>query len=117
MSNFCSTPIQPGDTRYVNGLGCTWHGPIALADERVQPADVSSHGEEPQSFDALVPCCPKCRGALMESPTEEFFWSMVRNQERNAPGYEAMLRWSKGKCFPDFDTLQNAYRQAMEGQS
>jgi hypothetical protein len=25
------------------------------------------------------------------------------------------MRWSEGRCFPDFDTMQNAYRQAMEG--
>lgn len=113
--SFCSIPIQPSDRRYVNGIGCTWHGPIAKAATRVHRADTSSHGEEPQAYDAMVPCCPHCNSFLNETPDEEFFWSMIRNQERNYPGYEAMLRWSLGKCFPDFSTLQDAWRQAMEG--
>ena len=43
---------------------------------------------------------------------------MVRLGDASRPGYAALMRWGQGKCFPgDGDALENAYRQAMEGQS
>ena len=96
----CTDPVQIGDERYVYGWPCTWHGPIAEAAVRV-PAE---------------PCCPHCSGRLLEKPTEAAWWEMIGVGDKLMPGYEAMMRWSQGKCFPDFDILQNAYRQAMEGQ-
>lgn len=98
----CVTPAEGvTDARYVYGVSCPWHGSVRSAGER-------STGE---------PCCPGCGGELAELPTEHDFWAMIRNQERNVPNYEAMLRWAGRRCFGDFDTLQNAWRQAMEGQS
>ena len=96
----CTTPAESGDTRYVYGLPCTWHGPIAAA-----AAD----------FD-MKPCCPHCGCSLAELPGEGAFWEMVRVGDRLNPGYEALMHWAQGRCFSDGETLENAYRQAMEGQ-
>jgi hypothetical protein len=113
--NRCTTPKLIGDTRYVWG-SCTWHGPISLAGHIAHPVDISSYGEDMRIEHFQLPVCPHCQGTLMESPTEEEWWATIRNHERELPGYEAMVRWSQGKCFPDFETMQNAYWQAMEGQ-
>ena len=90
------------DPRYAHGTECTWHGPLAQA--------VVRRGE---------PNCPNCRGLLAVAATEDDWWDYVRRLNRAAPGTEAMTRWGKGKCFPDQDTLQNAFRQSTaeeEGQ-
>ncbi len=94
----CTAPYQKGESRYVYGLPCTWHGPIATA------------AADPDA----TPCCPHCGCGLAEMPTETHFWGMVRLGEKLHPGYEALMRWAQGRCFPDGDTLENAYRQAME---
>ena len=114
--NRCTAPKGIGETRYVFGR-CTWHGPIAMAGTSLRRVEVSSHGDDRPRFETLdVPSCPHCGSALFEMSEAEW-WGLVQRQERTLPGYEAMMRWSQGKCFPDFDTLQNAYRQAMEGQN
>ena len=78
---------------YVVGKICTFHGPAGEVNEEY--------------------CCPKCGCEITGVATEEW-QSLVAQAERGNPGYAAMMRWSEGKCFPDADTLQNAYRQAME---
>ena len=101
MANQCTEPRQPGDTRYVYGETCTWHAPIKEAATRR----------------GGVPCCPHCNSDLLQLPTDTEFWSVVRHMAQSRPGYELVMRWSQGRCFPDFDTQESAYRQAMEGQS
>jgi hypothetical protein len=88
------------DPRYLYGQSCTWHGPIAEA--------------EPMG-EIEFPDCPKCGGPLQQASGPGEFWTLVRATDREQPGYEAMMRWSQGRCFPDLDTLENAYRQAMAG--
>jgi hypothetical protein len=114
--NRCTIPRQIDDQRYVYGE-CTWHGRIWTSGQKPVDVDVSSHGEDPRFEKDLVPVCPVCGGDLWEVASEEEFWAMVHNQERELPGYEAMLRWSRGKCYSDFETLQSAWHQAMEGQN
>ena len=99
MSNACTTPAGPADMRYVYGADCTWHGPIAMAG-------ATADG---------TPCCPVSGGPLLELPSEEAFWAEASANNRANPMAEPMLRWSRLRCFPDADTLENAYRQAMEG--
>lgn len=116
MSHRCSAPAQPGDTRYVYAEHCTWHGPIALAGTAKYRVDVTSTASEQREYWVTeAPCCPRCKDTLCELSSEDDFWAMVRNQERELPGYEAMLRFGAARCYPDFDTLQNAWRQAIEG--
>lgn len=92
------------DTTYVFGIDCTWHDTAANAG-------VSRFGT------TEVPCCPKCASLLNQLASSGEFWSMVRRHAQADPAndYEGMMRWSQGMCFPDVDTLTNAYRQAMEG--
>ena len=61
-----------------------------------------------------LPCCPHCGSMLMETGSQAEYMALIASQERTHPEYVAMIRWADGQCFPDTDTLQNAYRQAME---
>lgn len=97
---------SPADTRYASGVQCTWHGPLAEA------APISKLRNTSQGVDS-VSACPVCLGELREVNLETF-QTEIRDGDRRLPGYEQMVTWSRGRCFPDFDTLQNAYRQAME---
>lgn len=85
---------------YAYGKRCTWHGPTTFASL------IADGGE-----DDLI--CPFC-GLELQVTTVFAFWQKVRCADAAQPGAEAMWRWSEGKCFPDFETMQNAYRQAME---
>ena len=98
MSIDCVLPLQPDDERYVHGKSCTFHGPI----DRAAAA----------RFDH-IPKCPTCGGALIEYANEEAWWAAVRAHDPQYRNYETMLRWSEGRCFPDFDTLENAWRQSL----
>lgn len=92
---------MPHDIRYAYSKTCTWHGPYSA---------LATTSRE-------IPCCPFCASTdIVEVATSGDFWEGARRSELDLPGYEAMLRWSQGKCYPDFETMQNAYRQAMEGQ-
>lgn len=86
---------------YAVGAECTWHGPLTFAK---LVADI----------DADVYSCPSCGGPLTLTTVEQF-WADVAVAEKQRPGYELMMTWSEGKCYPDFDTMENAWRQAMEG--
>lgn len=88
------------DELYGYGTECTWHGPATFASQ-------VATSEQDRA-------CPRC-GQLLHMVTADEFWSTAARFDRDHPGHEAMLRWSQGKCFPDFETMQNAYRQAMEG--
>jgi len=92
--------------QYAYGTECTWHGPLTF----------TALGKTPDGWDVSVApaACPKC-GQPLKTTTADEFWHGVKQCDRHDPGHEALMRWSEGKCFPDFDTLQNAYRQAMEG--
>lgn len=103
------------DTRYVFGMTCTWHGSIqdasyCFASATIESADPDAVEETP----AMLPCCPHCGSMLMEVASEEEWKASVQRDCRSHPEYAAMIFWAKGKCYPDADTLQNAYRQAME---
>ena len=98
------------ETRYCFATGpgaCMWHGPIQLAGRKD-----AAGGDELENR-----CCPKCGADLESVPNESNFWARIRmSEDPDFHEAEAMLRWSQGKCFESFDTLVNAYRQAMEGQ-
>ncbi len=101
-----STAMElPTESRHVYGAACTWHDREENAG-KTKPRIIAG-----QSIS--LPCCPHCGSALLEMSADEW-WALARKNDRSQPGYEDMLRWSQGKCFPDFDTLQNAYRQAKE---
>jgi hypothetical protein len=89
---------------YGVGIECTWHGPLTFA------SDVSC-----SSDDQPLHACPYCGGSLKVTDSATF-WSGVSAAEQQRPGYDQMMCWSQGQCFPDYDTLENAWRQAMEGQ-
>ncbi len=104
-ADVCSKVSAPAslDPRYVFGVTCTWHGPIQDAAYCFPPGSSMP-----------LPCCPHCGGMLMEVESEEAWKANVHSHGRNHPDYVAMLAWAKGRCYPDVDTLPNAYRQAME---
>lgn len=92
------------DTRYGIGVTCTWSGPVSEAG--IKPVALLRFGQ--------VFVCPECGGPLSFALSEEDYWATVAVGEKRAQGYEKMMRWAKGRCYPDAETLLNAYRQAME---
>lgn len=74
------------DTRIVYGVRCTWWDSIAKV----------------ATLDSGIPCCPHCRGVLMEVPD---FKTWNRNVEKHAKRsgdaeYPAFIRWLRGRCLP-----------------
>ncbi len=96
------------DERYGYGTNCTWHGPLTFSVPAVRVDWANDESDE-------AAACPKCGSPLKTDLSAEVFQARCAAVDRHRPGYDDMMRWSQGKCFPDFDTMQNAYRQAMEG--
>lgn len=86
------------DTRIVYGFNCVWWDGI----EKV--------GKTPPRNGISVPCCPHCRGMLMELPDPKSWWDGVEKYEADGhPGYRAFIEWLKGKCFRDRYVAKVAY--------
>lgn len=103
------------DNRYCYGANCTWHGPIRTV------------GTTPPINGHRLPCCPLCRGLLMEFPTAGEWWGPTEAYEAGTgkggkphPGYVAMMKWQVEQkvCFPLSKTrngvreLRDAYEKA-----
>lgn len=89
------------DTRIVYGVGCTWWD------------DIYKIGKTPPfgPRGASLPCCPHCKGLLMEVPDIAAWLRPVPDFEANGhPGYGEMLKWSRGKCFKTIVELRAAYK-------
>lgn len=92
------------DKPYAFSRQCTWHGELAEAS----PRRVMREGEPDHE-------CPRCGSPVLVHPSGAAWWASIRATNKAIPEYEEMMRWSENKCFPDFETMQNAYRQYMEG--
>jgi hypothetical protein len=94
------------DERVVYGMRCVWWDGI----ENVGTLDhkESVHG---------LPCCPFCRGVLMQVDNPKVWWEGVNNYEKAGhPGYRAFMEWLKGKCYPTMRAAQEVY-QAKKGRT
>lgn len=91
---------------YGIGTDCTWHGPLTFAAIGKTVDESATHCSD-------EPLCPSCFRPLTVTTVEQF-WENVAAAEKQRPGYELLMTWSEGKCYPDFDTLENVWRQAME---
>lgn len=83
------------DARIVYGARCTWWDSI----DRVG------------KLESGIPCCPECRGVLMEVSDLDTWSANVEEYAREAddPGYPAFMRWLRGRCFPDVDRARARY--------
>jgi hypothetical protein len=91
------------DEKHAFGKICMWHGPLTFATLKDELGESS---EETYA-------CPSC-GLDVVVCTPEAFWSLAAESEQGIPEYVSMLKWSQGKCFPDFTTMRHAWRRAME---
>lgn len=80
-----------GDTRIVYGVNCSWW-------DSIDKVAVNA---------ASLPCCPHCKGVLMEVIDEETWWA---NQAPNAN--RGVIEWSRGKCFSSVLKRDAAYLKA-----
>jgi hypothetical protein len=56
-----------------------------------------------------LPCCPQCGSLLFETGNMEDWQRGVDRFDITHPGYAAMVKWGRGKCFPDMAALATAY--------
>lgn len=58
-----------------------------------------------------LPCCPHCGSVLFEMDSDEQWWAGAqRYEDEGHPGYVEMIRWGRGKCFPNIPALELAYK-------
>lgn len=62
------------DTRYVYGATCTWNGPIQEVSTR-----------------SSLPCCPKCRGMLLQVSDVPNWQRAIDQFDAEHPGYAAFI--------------------------
>lgn len=88
------------DKRVVYGARCTWWDSIGA---------VATVGR------MKLPCCPHCKGPLFELPSRTEWDKMVADYAAATldPGYPDLIFWARGKCFPNFDALREAYARRL----
>lgn len=89
------------DSRIVYGVGCTWWDDIY----KIAKTPPLGPGR------ASLPCCPHCRGLLLEVPNMDAWMKNAPAYEADGhPGYVEMLKWSRGRCFKTAAELKEAYK-------
>lgn len=74
------------------GVGCTWWDSV---DKTARNA-------------VGLPCCPHCKGLLMETDTAD--WETFAHQQQiRDPDYLGLLEFMRGKCFPTLKHASEAY--------
>jgi len=67
--------------------------------------------------DEFIPTCPHCNRVLMEISKEEW-WESINKYESTEPGYTQKVKWSQGKCFANYQELNEAYNAyLLEGDN
>lgn len=99
------------DTRIVYGVGCTWWDDIYKIG-KTPPFTVPGDGRDiPVRVSPGLPCCPHCKGLLMEFPNLEAWMKNVDKFEADGhPGYRGLLEWQRGKCFKTMPLARAAYK-------
>jgi hypothetical protein len=91
-------PAVSTDRRVAYGAMCTWWDLI----DNVGLLNTGSG--------VPLPCCPHCKGLLMEVRTPESWWaSVARYEAKGNPGYGDFIRWLRGRCFKTKDAAQAQY--------
>lgn len=86
---------RSSDTRIVYGARCLWWDSIDKAHTLIGSA---------------LPCCPHCTSPLFEVSSEAEWWQGVARHEAGGnEGYEAFVRWLRGKCYASMDDARAAY--------
>lgn len=102
-SNVTRSGATPSDI-IVYGACCFWWDSI----------DKASHNS------VGLPCCPHCKGVLMECPNERRWWDSVdafaNNPASNFPDCRAFIEWCRGKCFRGRKEAESAWRADPRGQ-
>ena len=57
-----------------------------------------------------IPRCPKCGAVGFEMDKREWWRLIEEHEAKGHPGYKAMMTWARGKCFPNFSSLESAWR-------
>lgn len=87
--------------RVVYGINCVWWDTI---------------GKVAIKEGTGLPCCPHCGSVLMEIDSLETWWANVAEYENSGhSGYQGMMEWSRGKCFPDMKSAKAAFEAHRNG--
>jgi hypothetical protein len=90
------------DKRIVYGARCTWWDSI---DKVGHYKTASGHS---------LPVCPHCRSPLFEvTNIDEWMRGVDRHEVNGNPGYQALTKWGRGKCFASFDDLRSSYENRV----
>ena len=95
-----SVQASPDLTPYAVGVSCTWNDTAGNAGVLGIAGNVKLR-------------CPRCLGAVRVT-TVEAWLSDVQHLSKSVLQFSAMVAWSRGRCFPDYETLESAWRQARE---
>lgn len=79
--------------RVVYGAACSWWDTIDKAGQ------IRGGG---------LPGCPFCGSPLFEIASETEWWDQIDAVEES--GYRELIKWMRGKCFPDFTTARAEYK-------
>lgn len=81
---------------HVYGATCAWHGPIEQTG-RIGPG---------------IPCCPHCRGVLLQIDESKWLSGAERHETENFPRYREFLDWinAQPRCYENADEAEAAWR-------
>lgn len=99
------------DTRIVHGARCAWWDSIDKVGMTPPISDQNLAGGRVTSIVGIsLPCCPHCKGVLMELPDEATWWRNVDAYEQAGhAGYRDFVKWLRGKCFAGAGPAFRAY--------
>lgn len=80
------------DKRIAYGARCTWWDSIDKVGKRYTG---------PLPIGPALPCCPHCKGMLLEMDSASAWWDVAAKFEADGhKGYRRWITWLRGKCYP-----------------
>ena len=102
------------------GACCTWWDSMDRAGSLTFPPSKLTRGDGSQTENpgSSLPCCPHCKGALLQAESEQAWWAGVEAHAKLAsePEYPAFVRWMRGRCFASMESARSQYAREIGAQ-
>ena len=100
------------------GAQCTWWDSMGNVGKLNFPPSKLTRGDGSTTEipGSSLPCCPHCKGVLMQVENEAAWWrNVAAHAERSQdPEYPKFIRWLRGRCFASLAAARSQYERERD---
>lgn len=103
------------------GARCTWWDSMDRVGKLTMPASklTLGDGSTTEIPATSLPCCPHCKGVLMQVENEAAWWrNVAAHAERSQdPEYPDFILWLRGRCFASLTAARSQYERERDARA